>query len=170
MRTVNPIKRGRKHELCSQYQYSPLTKPFEQIRLLGMSSKSFGPRIYCELSTYCITNLPSYAALSYTWGPPEEVEIEEELPPQEKVYIDIDSRSLKINPNLFHALRNAVCARCKRNRTKIAMMDRCCVYIFRSNMHERPQKLEVVAQGRANHTLRSHQSTQPVSVANGLCG
>ena len=62
------------------YQYTPLSDPISQIRLLEVACRPKSPvgPIRCNLTTWNVETAPPYApphrAISYTWGPEEPTE------------------------------------------------------------------------------------------------
>ena len=91
---------------ASWYQYSPLTTPSEQIRLCKIPPQPLSNRISRELVTHSIEKLPPYLALSYTWGPHEELENPEQKPSNETIFVG--SHPFEVTRNLFHALQELI--------------------------------------------------------------
>ena len=87
-----------------EYEYTPLSTKFPEIRLLTLHAGNLSSGIEVELSTASLDDeYSSYEALSYTWGNSAPT-----------YSIRIDGCTLKIASNLYHALRHLQEADTKR--------------------------------------------------------
>lgn len=91
------------------YQYNLLPGQPPHLRLLYLATDGpYDERLDCTLREFCFFSstepCPRYAALSYTWGPPERNDDESvaEKPPR---YVNVNDKPLPVSENLFQGLR-----------------------------------------------------------------
>lgn len=82
--------------LCPVFSYEPLQDNAKFIRLLKVIGSDEEGDVQCQLSTYSVTEAPSYYAISYTWG--------DKNPPS---FVRINGKSMRIRPNCLQVLRQA---------------------------------------------------------------
>jgi hypothetical protein len=83
------------------YQYSSLPKGVF-IRVLLLKSGELGSALEVSLQTVSLDEQPSYVALSYTWGHPDD-----------STFVRCEGKLIKVPSNLYHALhslRDRTCA------------------------------------------------------------
>lgn len=78
--------------------YAPLDSQGRDIRILTILPRIDAPKeslVCCRLKTISFDDIPSYIALSYTWGPEEPTAI-----------IIVDNQLVRVRENLKNALQN----------------------------------------------------------------
>ena len=78
-----------------KFDYQPLDASRPEIRLLDLRMSEEDDNIQCELLTTSLDQAPTYEALSYTWGSPDD-----------KLPITLCSRSFEVAHNLYGALQH----------------------------------------------------------------
>jgi hypothetical protein len=110
------------------------------IRLLQLLDSSPGAVTYV-LTTHRLNNLPSYRALSYTWGPPSILSSERGVTPHRSYPILCNGSTLNITKNLLDAL---YCMQRMRLTTPADYLwIDAILHVFLSNCNEMLLKLEV---------------------------
>jgi hypothetical protein len=94
------------------FQYSPLNRESNEIRLITLKSGDVKEDIQCLLTQHSLNQAPAYEALSYAWGNSTEV-----MP------ISINGCMVHIRSNLYSALRHL---RCQKN-IRILWVDAVCI-------------------------------------------
>lgn len=109
------------------YEYSPLAA--NSIRLIYVAPrKEEDPAGRCEIKTYALENLPSFEALSYTWGVPEFTH-----------QVLVGGKRLPITANLAGALDRIR----HETETKVIWID--AISINQNDVHERTQQVQLMA-------------------------
>lgn len=112
-----------------EYTYMPLDSFSQSIRLVALQPSSGSNTIECKLHTVALTDCPSYIALSYTWGSPENL-----------VSIHIDGKELFVRENLWSFLATMLHDR----RWRLFWIDAIC--IDQSNSSERNHQVNMMRQ------------------------
>jgi len=92
--------------------YQPLDSHGEEIRLVTLQQGSFNDAIHCSLSKVSLKEVPSYQALSYTWGDPRST-----------LQIYLDGRPHQVTTNLESALRHLRLA----TESRVLWIDALCI-------------------------------------------
>ncbi|KAH7092088.1 heterokaryon incompatibility protein-domain-containing protein [Paraphoma chrysanthemicola] len=77
------------------YHYTNLNPTLDEIRLFTLKPSASGSKIEGILKNYPLQNVPSYHALSYVWGNPEDTRA-----------ILVDGHTLSVTANLYDALQH----------------------------------------------------------------
>ena len=110
--------------------YLPLDNGRKQIRLLQLFAGRFGDELRGTLKVASLTSVPTYEALSYTWGPST-------ISPTPFVTIKGSSRT-PLTDNLYNALRRLR----HRFRSRLLWIDAIC--IDQSNVAERAMQVAIM--------------------------
>ncbi|KAI0852446.1 heterokaryon incompatibility protein-domain-containing protein [Daldinia vernicosa] len=78
------------------FVHTPMTDARNQIRLLQIHHAKRDEPVHCSLSTWSLSKLPPYHAISYTWGDPSQT-----------TYISINKQPLKVRRSCEYVLRQA---------------------------------------------------------------
>ncbi|KAH7074073.1 heterokaryon incompatibility protein-domain-containing protein, partial [Paraphoma chrysanthemicola] len=82
--------------VCPHFEYKPLPDSSTYIRLLEILDGDFDQHVRCELTTWALSEAPSYAAISYTWGDPGDV-----------AHVTVNGKSLEVRQNCEYVLQQA---------------------------------------------------------------
>jgi Heterokaryon incompatibility protein (HET) len=89
-----------------EFRYTPIVKERHEIRIIIVLRGDFDDDIVCVVKHVSFNDSPTYEALSYTWGEPEE-----RMNPDK---ITLDRTSFKVTQNLVFALRHLRLKDCDR--------------------------------------------------------
>jgi len=141
------------------YCYSALSATDSEIRLLqlGHTNGDF-TKLSFELLIFPLIDAPSYHALSYTWGPPEDVEQQTNSAPAPEHFIQISDSLLKIEDNLhqwicqLHERRRSVSS-ASTGDCNLVWIDALC--INQQDIKERSQQVTLMDRiySQAAHVL-----------------
>lgn len=121
-----------------RYEYTLLTDPKSQIRLLEIEKEPSSEKIKGKLSTWNLKDAPPYHAISYTWGPEQPIE-----------QIILNNKTTMIRKNCADALRQIL----HFNPSRYYWMD--ALSIAQSNNEEKSHQVAKMAQiyGHSAHVL-----------------
>ncbi|KAH8729126.1 heterokaryon incompatibility protein-domain-containing protein, partial [Phaeosphaeriaceae sp. PMI808] len=78
------------------FKHNPLPDSTTHMRLLEIAEGNFDQHVACKLSVWPMNAVPSYLAISYTWGPTD--------PP---AIITINEKQLEVRQNCEYVLQQA---------------------------------------------------------------
>lgn len=120
------------------FTHEPLPDPAKYMRLLEVLNDNYSDdiKVRCTLTTWPIDSVPSYHAISYTWGDPES-----------NVFILLNDKALKVRTNCEFALKQAYWYRKTRpywqRRTRFyCWIDSVC--IDQANLREKSQQVSMM--------------------------
>jgi hypothetical protein len=116
--------------------YRPLDKSISEFRLLRLHpTNNFSNSIRCDLEYASLNDPPSYSALSYQWGDPNN-----------KINISVGRKRFAATRNLAAALRNLRSRGCV-----LVWADAICI-----NQNDHPERGDQVTQMAAIYTCAAH--------------